>query len=302
MKKTLLKLFFTLVLCYGMNLQSQTVNLSPEKDNSIYSENNNSNALGNLFSGRTNNGNNRRALIKFDLSSIPSGSSINSVSLTVNVNRVPTGGAGTQTYTIHQLSRDWGEGTSNGGGTGSTATANDATWNNAMQGTSTWTNPGGDFSASPMASLAITGNGSYTFTSNANFVAAVQNWLDTPNSNNGLILIGDESVARSARRFDSREGTNVPQLSISYTTLSTNRFETINFSMFPNPTNNQVSLKLPKHISEAQLNIYDVLGKQVENRTISNEERVDISKLEKGIYMLEVSSLGKAKTKRLVKL
>lgn len=305
MKAILLKSFILIAICCSVNLPSQTANLTPEKDNSIYSENNNSNALGNLFSGQTggrNGNNNRRALIKFDLSSIPSGANISSVSLTVNVNKVPSGGAGTQTYTIHQLTRDWGEGTSTGGGTGGTASANDATWNSAMQGSTTWTTPGGDFSNTPMASLNFVDTGNYTFLTNPTFVSVIQNWLDTPSMNNGLILIGDESNNRSARQLGSKDSGIAPILTVNYSTLSTGKFLLSDFSMYPNPSNNYIHLSLPQNISKATLKIYDVLGKQVENKTISNKEKADISKLEKGIYLLEVSTLGQAKTKTLIKL
>src|SRR5207302_838656 len=49
----------------------------------------------------------------------------------------------------------------------------------------------------------------------------VQNWLSSPGSNFGWIVIGDESGTGTAKRFDSRENStasNQPALTIDYTT------------------------------------------------------------------------------------
>ena len=58
----------------GWDAAAQTVTINPGRDNSIYEESNNSNALGGLFAGTTAGGYSRRALLSFDLSAIPAGS------------------------------------------------------------------------------------------------------------------------------------------------------------------------------------------------------------------------------------
>lgn len=85
--------------------------------------------------------------------------------------------------------------------------------------------------------------------------------------------------------------------------LSIDEFSLNNFYIYPNPSANYIHLKLPKSIREANLNIYDMLGKQVYNRTlILDDEAINISNFKSGIYLLKVSTLSKIKTKRLVKL
>lgn len=183
----------------------------------MYSENAaNSSGLGQLYSGRTCSGNDRRALLKFDLSGIPAGSTINSVMLEVNVNNVSAGGA-SDTYSIHPLTLAFGEGTSNGGGTGAAAVAPDATWSDAMLGTSTWVTPGGDFIASVTSLLMNTVTGTKTFPTSATFEAMVQAWLDTPASNFGAIMIGNETTTCTARRFGSKDQGITPVLIVNYT-------------------------------------------------------------------------------------
>jgi hypothetical protein len=43
-------------------------------------------------------------------------------------------------------------------------------------------------------------------------VADVQSWLNSPGSNFGWLVLGDESVAGSAKRFDTRESASPPVL------------------------------------------------------------------------------------------
>lgn len=85
-------------------------------------------------------------------------------------------------------------------------------------------------------------------------------------------------------------------------TLSTTDFTLNNFSIYPNPSINYINLKLPGSISEASINIYDILGKRLLSKVIDNDEKIDTSNLKNGMYLLEVSSLGKTKTKRFIKL
>lgn len=200
------------VLSFG-----QTVNLNPSKDNSIYSDNaNNSSGVGKLYSGQTCSSANRRALMQFDLSGIPAGSTITSVSLTVNVDNVSVGG-GLDTYNLFPLTLGFGEGMSNGGGTGAAAIAPDATWNEAMFGSLTWTTAGGDFALISASSVIMnTSVGNKIFPNSANFVSLAQTWLDTPASNFGIIMIGNESTTCTARRFGSKDQGITPILTINY--------------------------------------------------------------------------------------
>ena len=75
------------LLAGAAHAQQTTVSLTAVADNTMYSESGNvSNGAGTFcFTGRTNNGDIRRALVRFDLSSIPAGSTIDSVSLALTM-------------------------------------------------------------------------------------------------------------------------------------------------------------------------------------------------------------------------
>lgn len=213
MKKLLLALS---AFCLLLNVNAQvTVNITPDRDNSIYSESNNSGGNGPLFSGETCSGNSRRALLHFDIASnLPAGATITAVTLTLNVNQISSSGASANDYSISPLTTNWGEGTSLAGGTGSPAVAPDATWSDGILG-SPWTTAGGDFGAAVATTNLPAALGSFNWSS-AGMLTNVQNWYTTPATNFGWILIGDESTTCSARAFGSKESGTAPVLSVTY--------------------------------------------------------------------------------------
>ena len=198
-----------------------TVNISPSKDNTLYeydpAEGDHSNGAGfHLFAGENAGGEVRRGVLAFDIAgTIPPGSTITGVSLSMNMSMTP---AGALTVELHKLLADWGEGTSHapmGEGDGAPATPNDATWRHRFFDSTFWTTQGGDFSATLSASQSVGGTGQYTWSS-AQMVADVQSWLDNPASNFGWLVLGDETASATTKRFDTRESASPPMLTIEF--------------------------------------------------------------------------------------
>ena len=227
-----LKLTFLLLLTFlafsstGYTSESVEVQIGAAKDNTLYESTSGSlsNGLGeHFFAGRTGAGGGskiRRGLISFNIDgNIPAGATIQSVTLTLSMNRTISGN---QTVSLHKLTADWGEGTSNAAfneGMGDSATTNDATWIHRFYNSTFWTTPGGDYISSASASTIVGGIASYTFGSSAQMVAEVQDWLDNPGNNYGWILIGNESVGTTAKRFSSKQDTSEtswPSLAVTY--------------------------------------------------------------------------------------
>jgi len=137
---------------------ADTVTLEPNQDNTLYEDaaGGRSNGSGqHLFSGATDDGLIRRAVLRFDVAgSLPAGASVTSARLTLNMSRTNGGAASTA---LHALTSAWGESTSDAGGEegrGATSVAGDATWLHTSYDTATWTTPGGDFAATASASLS----------------------------------------------------------------------------------------------------------------------------------------------------
>jgi len=223
-----LLIIFVFGLASPATVEAETVLLGPKKDNSIYSESENSNGRGQyLFVGTTANDLTayRRALIAFDVSAnVPAGSIIQSASLTLHVSKEGPGN-GIQIY-LHRALSDWGEGTSIGGrgeGSGAAAVTGDATWHYNFFDTSTWrtSDGGGDFETLASANLFVSGLGFWTWSSRPALVTDVQSWLDSPQTNFGWLIRGEleGEAAGTAKRFDSRENSSTafrPVLSVTY--------------------------------------------------------------------------------------
>lgn len=210
---------------------AETLALPATRDNTIFdaSPPTLSNGAGAyMFVGLNANGQPRRALVRFDLSALPAGSRVQAARLQLFMSQT-TDANGVLVH-LRALSADWGEGSSNSGGTpvgggggGAPATATDATWVHRFYDNATWATPGGDFASSDSATQLIGANGLYTF-DDPRIAADVQRWLSNPSSNFGWVLYGDSGAPRTAKRFNARENTDAPsrpQLIVDYSPAST---------------------------------------------------------------------------------
>ena len=202
------------------------VDLEAQRDATIYEDGNGTNANGSgsyLFTGRTasqNGSAERRALLAFPIAeSIPEGSTITSVSLELTMSRTQSGG---QPVGLHRLLENWSEGPSDPPGQeggGATALAGDVTWIHREFSEALWTTSGASFAQSASATLQVSSEDSYSYSSTPELVADVQAWLDDPSSNFGWALVVDSPPSGSAKRFNSRENSTAssrPKLTISY--------------------------------------------------------------------------------------
>ena len=210
-----------LIFVSAPSAKAATAMLNASKDNTLINSATGefSNALGPLFAGLTGGQGPgaQRALMAFDVASdIPAGAIITDVQLTLTVQQAGNG-SGFDSYSLHRVLQDWGEGTSDAfGGGGTTSTPGDVTWLHTFYDTGRWNSPGGDFETAASAAEIIGTFGAETWESTPELVADVQGWLDDPSSNFGWILIGDESAFASSRKFGSRESAEGPVLAVTY--------------------------------------------------------------------------------------
>ncbi|HYM79902.1 MAG TPA: DNRLRE domain-containing protein [Candidatus Limnocylindria bacterium] len=283
---------------------ADVVDLAPSKDNTLYQhpDGNLSNGAGEvMFAGRNNTvpGENlRRALIAFDLSSIPSGSIVTNATLRLRCSQVPLVWSPT-VQSLHRVRADWGEGASNAGspgGSGILAEPGDATWSQRFFPATPWANLGGDFVASFSAAQTIDSVGDYTWGSTAEMVGDVQLWVLKPGASFGWILIGNEATAQSSRRFDTKENTNPavrPLLHVEYTPgvagvddpASGGRLLRIR-GVHPNPVvlESSVAFSLPTD-QPAWLAIVDLSGRRIAERAL---------RLGAGNHVVELRDLARA--------
>lgn len=198
-----------------------------------------------LFVGQTGGFGFRRALFKFDLASsancsdnrstngiddcdVPPAAQVTSASVDVTL----TSRGVAKVFQLARIGESWGEGTSiadsrpaelwDAGGRLAAATDNDATWIYRFFERTLWSIPGAPHDEDGSSSetfdpLVGTTPEIRTFSSNADLVSDVDNWLAAPNTNHGWMLKGIEGGAVRAARFLSREvAGRGPKLTISY--------------------------------------------------------------------------------------
>jgi Bacterial Ig domain/Immunoglobulin domain len=151
----------------------------------------------------------RRTLLRFDLSAIPAGAVVSSVTLQITTVMIPLSPVNS-TFDIRRVLQSWSEG--------------GVSWNSRSGAGTPWQVPGatgsGDSVSTPSSFIAVgsANFANYTFPSTAGLVADVQAWVNDASLNFGWLLISENEVApETARRFGSRENdTHPPVLTISY--------------------------------------------------------------------------------------
>ncbi len=225
-------------------VHADTATLLPSKDNTLYEPIAQDNFLDmsdgagpTMFSGKVKDADAdpgpgtrpalRRAVLAFTIAgNIPAGATINSVQLTLYVDKV--GQTASFNVDLHRLLADWGEGTSNTGnsrqGRGEPPTPGDATWHHTFYPDQYWSLPGGDYSLTVSDSRSVGNVGFYTWGSTSGMVADVQSWLNTPSQNYGWIILSNETTSQTTKRFATRENTGQtsgvswkPKLVVNYT-------------------------------------------------------------------------------------
>ncbi|MEJ8568335.1 DNRLRE domain-containing protein [Elongatibacter sediminis] len=210
--------------------------LEPAQDNSLYETapdtedtvNERSNGAGSfLFAGRTGfdaGFKRRRALLRFDLSAIPSGSVIHSVELSLYQSKAAPGSPPAD-MGVHRVEQAWGEAGSDAigpEGQGDFPALGDATWHRRFYPIVNWDTPGGTWAASASAVTTVgQTNGRYSWACTSALLDDVRHWHDQPGANFGWIVIGGEEGGQSAHRFNSREHSETaerPQLRLVYST------------------------------------------------------------------------------------
>jgi hypothetical protein len=234
LKRETIVILLLLLLVVGVNSQSQTGEIElifedgvngyeGTKDSSIYAESNNTNGAGmGIFAGNTRVGLARRGLLQFDLSAIPEGATINSVSLQLKVSRTIVGASD---QSLHLLLSDWGEGERDPEGeegTGITPHEGNVTWNSNFHNQSSWDTAGGDYVESASAIASIEATNFVAEWTGDDLVSDVQSWINGDSENFGWILIGDETSSPSAKRYSSSNDSRAdegekPRLVIRYT-------------------------------------------------------------------------------------
>ena len=126
----------------------------------------------------------QRPVLRFPLDKIPANATIQLARLELRQWNANVPG----NITIHRLTRDWVEGTRNGGGI-----ADGATWE-THDGTSLWSQPGGDYDPTVYSTRYVT-SGGVSGWDQWDVTDLVSEWVSGKIPNYGMLLLGDGTVS-----------------------------------------------------------------------------------------------------------
>ena len=101
----------------------------------------------------------------------------------------------------------------------------------------------------------------------------------------------------------STHGTDNRGIASSGITLGADDFEFANnFRIIPNPGSTKIDIKLSNTFETGKVEVYNILGKQIFGKTISNlDTSLDVSNWSNGVYLISVEIENKFQTKRFIK-
>lgn len=92
----------------------------------------------------------------------------------------------------------------------------------------------------------------------------------------------------------------IDNLYFSRTALGVNDFEVSNIKMWPNPVTNLLNIDSVSTVDT--ISIYNLVGQEVMSKSINNKSvNLNVSNLEKGVYVVKMLSEGKVSVSRLMK-
>ena len=137
----------------------------------------------------------------------------------------------------------------------------------------------------------------YTLNDATNTLAFRTNFAEA-NYIGSLIPSGTQNVVVLVGEFNGTA--QVTARTLSDMPLGTNSFNAIEgFTMYPNPSNGNTLYFSTVANAELDVQVYDMLGKQVIKSKVSNNA-LNISGLNQGIYIVKVTEEGKTATRKLV--
>jgi len=121
-------------------------------------------------------------------------------------------------------------------------------------------------------------------------------------ANRGLGI--SASQGSSFDRFDQEEAFDLPpEIILPCAELSTQIFDSNSIKIYPNPAENVVNVEsLSSGIGNANLKIYDLNGRLLENRPLNFNEaqQIDVSQLQSGVYLLKIENTSVNISKKLI--
>lgn len=128
-------------------------------------------------------------------------------------------------------------------------------------------------------------------------------WQALPGKTNAQIK---QLITQSADRFSlptAQYGFGIPDFNLALANgLSVSAFSKNDFIVYPNPTNDSISITLPEGIESKTIVIYNVLGQKVLEKSISTQlPTISLKSLNSGTYFYKIESNNFSKSGKIIK-
>jgi serine protease AprX len=119
-----------------------------------------------------------------------------------------------------------------------------------------------------------------------------------------LILQSSDNFAEPAVKSRPQYGYGIPDFSLALSNgLSVTSFSKSDFMLYPNPTNDSISVTLPNDSNVKTIAIYTVLGQKVLEKNISPQSpTISLNSLNSGIYFYKIESKDFSKSGKIIKI
>ncbi len=151
----------------------------------------------------------------------------------------------------------------------------------------------------------VTANGtSFSCPITSGMVACL--WQALPGKTNAQIK---QLITQSADNFNpivksrTQYGYGIPDFNLALANgLSVDSFSENDFIVYPNPTNDSISVTLPEGLESRTIVIYNVLGQKVLEKIISNQlPTISLKSLNSGTYFYKIESNNFSKSGKIIK-
>ncbi len=169
-----------------------------------------------------------------------------------------------------------------------------------------------DVMAQGQGSAVIETNGTVGSSSGTSFSSPIMAgavtclWQARPEAPNGHVM---QVIRESAHLFNNptnEMGYGIPNFEDAYNALLVLGLEdqllSEQFALYPNPVSTNVNISFPQNIEQAEISVYNVLGKLVLKKQISTlNNSIDVSNLTSGMYIASIASNNKTNSFKLIK-
>lgn len=114
-------------------------------------------------------------------------------------------------------------------------------------------------------------------------------------------IINNQWFGLSYTDFNPAIMPSVPQAAQPHTS-GLSETKTFEATVFPNPVQQSLTVRLPENISGGTLKLYNLQGQLLFNSQLSNNEQLDVSSLSTGLYILHLESNQRHFTTKIQKL